>query len=53
MTLPSGTVYAARSLRRPRLRRALGITARLIGYTVLLFIIGLTGFAGVVGGFGR
>lgn len=49
----SGTVYAARSLRRSRLRRALGITARLIGYTALLFLIGLTGFAGMIGGFGR
>lgn len=49
----SGTVYAARSLRRPRLRRALGITARLIGYTTLLFLIGLVGFAGMVSGFGQ
>lgn len=49
----SGTLYAARSLRQPRLRRALGVTARLIGYTILLFMIGLTGFVGVVGGFGR
>lgn len=53
MTSRDGTVYAARSLRRPRLRRALGMMARLIGYTALLFLIGLTGFAGMVGGFGR
>lgn len=49
----SGTVYAARSLRCPRLRRALGMVARLIGYTVLLLLIGLTGFVGMVGGFGQ
>lgn len=47
------TVYAARSLRQSRLRRALGITVRLIGYTALLFLIGLTGFVGMIGGFGR
>lgn len=49
----SGTVYAARSLRWLRLRRALTVTARMIGYTALLFMIGLTGFVGVLGWFGR
>lgn len=39
MTSRDGTVYAARSLRWSRLRRALSITARVIGiavYSVML-----------------